>query len=65
MVSFNPGDADEKAVQIAVIPDVIFEVNETYTLRLELSNAAGAQIGEKNQAQVVIINDDGKIHSQN
>ena len=64
VVSFNPGDPDENVVQIAVIPDTIFEVNETYSLRLKLSEAAnksGVQIGERNQAQVTIINDDSKI----
>ena len=64
VVRFSPGDPDEKVVQIAVIPDTILEMNETYSLRLELSdvaNRSGAQIGEKNQTQVTIINDDSKI----
>jgi len=63
VVRFSPGDPDEKVVQITVISDTVLEVNETYSLRLELSevaNRSGAQIGERSQAQVTIINDDSK-----
>jgi len=64
VVRFSPKDPDKKVVQIDVIPDTILEVNETYSLRLELSdvaNRSGVQIGKRNQAQVTIINDDSKI----
>lgn len=63
-MTFTPGGPNEETTQLRVLRDSILELNETYTLALQLtpaSVAAGAQLGLKNQAKVTIINDDGKI----
>ena len=63
-VVFSPGDPDEKTVRLAVRNDNTLEANEAYFLQLDLSDAAqsaGARLGSRNRAEVIIINDDGKI----
>lgn len=63
-VTFTPGGPMEQTVQLSVDKDQLLELNETYLLRLHLTNAsitAGARIGTNNQTRVTIINDDSKF----
>ena len=62
---FSPGDPNEKTVQISVTDDSILEANETYSLQLELTQAAvsaGGILGPRDRAEVIIVNDDSKTH---
>lgn len=63
-VAFKPGGPNEVTVEMAVTSDTAIENNETFTLRLRLSNKAkksGAQIGQWKQAQVTIVDDDSRL----
>lgn len=65
VVTFSPGDPDEKTIQLEVIDERTLEGNETLLLIFDLGPAAvasGARIGPKNQSRVTIINDDSKFN---
>ena len=62
-VTFISGGSNEVTTQLKVWRDQMLELNETYTLRLQLSSASaasGVHLGLKNVTQVTVINDDCK-----
>ena len=63
VVSLTPQSASVQEVEVPVIPDDVFEANETFVLFFNVRSSIRRRIGIEfsNEAQVTILNDDGEL----
>jgi len=63
VISLTPQSASVQKVEIPVLPDDVFEGNETFILVFDVRGSIQRRTGIEffNEAQVTILNDDGKL----